>query len=87
MKSPQDSNFGQLISRVIGQPIGLGAPYGTDGGQFQTLGINSYICGPGSLSEAHQPNESLELAALIRGQEVVEQVLQGWCVEETRSGK
>lgn len=82
LKSPLESKFSQVLSQIMDQPIGRGAPYGTDGGQFQTLGINSYICGPGSLSEAHRPNESLDPIAFMRGQECVERVIQEWCVAE-----
>jgi len=31
--------------------------YGTEGGRFQTAGIPTVICGPGSIEQAHRPNE------------------------------
>ena len=36
--------------------------YGTEAGQFQEVGIPTVICGPGSIMQAHQPNEYIELS-------------------------
>jgi acetylornithine deacetylase len=35
--------------------------YATEGGLFQQAGIPSIICGPGSIGEAHRPNEFITL--------------------------
>lgn len=35
--------------------------YATEGGLFQRAGIPSIICGPGSIGEAHKPNEFIAL--------------------------
>ena len=35
-------------------------PFGTEAGLFQTIGISSVICGPGSIAQAHKPDEYLE---------------------------
>ncbi len=32
-------------------------PYGTEAGIFRSHGIPTVICGPGDISQAHQPNE------------------------------
>ncbi|HYC45785.1 MAG TPA: acetylornithine deacetylase [Burkholderiales bacterium] len=36
--------------------------YGTEASQFQRAGIPSVVCGPGSIEQAHKPNEYIELA-------------------------
>lgn len=36
--------------------------YATEGGQFQQAGIPTVVCGPGSIAQAHQPNEYIELS-------------------------
>ncbi|HEY4384904.1 MAG TPA: acetylornithine deacetylase [Ktedonobacteraceae bacterium] len=79
MLSPTDNTFCQLLCQIMGQKAEIGAPYATDGGQFQLAGIRSYICGPGLLEEAHQPNESIPLPNFWRGQEKIEQLIQRWC--------
>jgi len=41
--------------------------YAAEAGQFQAAGYSTVICGPGSIEQAHQPDEYLELAQLERG--------------------
>lgn len=52
-----------------------GAPgkvsYGTEGGLFQQAGIPTVICGPGSIEQAHKPNEYVELDQLARGERFI----------------
>ena len=36
--------------------------YGTEAGQFQEAGFSTIVCGPGSIDQAHQPNEYIELS-------------------------
>jgi acetylornithine deacetylase len=81
LSSPQDVPFCKLLSQVMGKPFERGAPFATDGGHFQKIGIYSYICGPGLLEEAHQPNESIPVENVVLGLERMEQVLTAWCVD------
>jgi acetylornithine deacetylase len=41
--------------------------YATEGGQFQAAGFPTLICGPGSIEQAHQPNEWIARDQLRRG--------------------
>jgi acetylornithine deacetylase len=81
MHSPTNGAFCDLLSRIMGKHIEQGATFATDGGYFQTLGINSYICGPGLLSQAHQPNESIPVTNFLMGLERLESLIYEWCVE------
>ena len=56
-----------------------GAPFATDGGQLEGIGIHSVICGPGELSEAHRPDESLPITHLRRGAELIREVVARLC--------
>ena len=38
--------------------------YATEAGQFQEAGFSTVICGPGSIDQAHQPNEFISRAQL-----------------------
>ena len=82
LSSPTDIAFCAMLCRVMNQQASTGAPYATDGGQFQRLGIHSYICGPGLLEQAHQPDESIPVSNFVDGLTKVEQVIQAWCVEQ-----
>ena len=85
LRSPTDNAFCALLCRVMDQRADRGAPFATDGGQFQQLGINSYICGPGLLEEAHQPNESIPVAHFVTGTQKIEHVIHQWCMNERGS--
>ena len=41
--------------------------FGTEGGIFQGQGLPTIICGPGSIDQAHQPNEFVTRAQLALG--------------------
>jgi acetylornithine deacetylase len=38
--------------------------FGTDAGHFQAAGIPAVVCGPGTIDDAHQPDESIAIAEL-----------------------
>ncbi|MDD9874940.1 MAG: M20/M25/M40 family metallo-hydrolase, partial [Gammaproteobacteria bacterium] len=38
---------------------------------FQTAGIPTVICGPGSIEQAHRPNEFVELSQLAAGEKFI----------------
>jgi acetylornithine deacetylase len=41
--------------------------YAAEAGQFQEAGFSTVICGPGSIEQAHQPNEYVERNQIERG--------------------
>ncbi len=43
------------------------AAYAAEAGQFQGAGFSTVICGPGSIDQAHQPDEYVELSQMERG--------------------
>ncbi len=47
-------------------PAGV-VSYAAEAGQFQQAGFPTVICGPGSIEQAHQPNEYISLEQFTRG--------------------
>jgi acetylornithine deacetylase len=41
--------------------------YAAEAGQFQGAGFSTVICGPGSIEQAHQPDEYVEVSQMQRG--------------------
>jgi acetylornithine deacetylase len=41
--------------------------FAAEAGQFQQAGFSTVICGPGSIEQAHQPDEYVELSQMQRG--------------------
>ncbi|MEM7407671.1 MAG: acetylornithine deacetylase [Pseudomonadota bacterium] len=59
---PEDGRAERLAQRLAEQNETHVVPYGTEGGQFQSEGFSAVICGPGSIDQAHQPNEFIEVS-------------------------
>lgn len=51
-------------------------PYAAEAGQFQEAGFSTIICGPGSIEQAHQPDEYLEIAQWLRGAGFMERLIE-----------
>ena len=62
---PEDMGEAETLARAL---TGDNAPrvvaYGTEGGQFQEAGFSTVVCGPGSIEQAHQPDEFVALDQL-----------------------
>lgn len=46
---------------------GTAVSYGAEAGQFQQAGLSTVICGPGSITQAHRPDEFIELSQIEAG--------------------
>ncbi|MEC9483636.1 MAG: acetylornithine deacetylase, partial [Halomonas sp.] len=53
-----------LCHRLLGERPSEAVAYATEAGQFQHAGLPTVICGPGSIAQAHQPDEYIEIAQL-----------------------
>jgi acetylornithine deacetylase len=63
-----DSPAEALVRRLTGDNGPARAvPYGAEAGQFQQAGFSTVICGPGSIDQAHQPDEFIEKTQIERG--------------------
>jgi acetylornithine deacetylase len=60
----RDSEAEQLVRQITGDNDTTYVPYGTEAGQFQAAGMAVVVCGPGSIDQAHQPNEYIEEAQI-----------------------
>ena len=45
------------------------ASFASEAGQFQEAGLPAVLCGPGSIDQAHQPDEYVDVAQIERGAE------------------
>ncbi|MCH4564001.1 acetylornithine deacetylase [Halomonas sp. EGI 63088] len=63
-----------LCCELLGERPAGAVAYATEAGQFQREGLPTVICGPGSIGQAHQPDEYLELEQLEAGTRFMEQL-------------
>ncbi len=54
----------------------IAVAYGTEAGLFQNAGYSTIVCGPGSIDQAHKPNEYIEIAQVEKCARFVEQLIQ-----------
>jgi acetylornithine deacetylase len=54
--------------------------FAAEAGQFQQAGFSTVICGPGSIDQAHQPNEFVEIAQMQRGAMFMRRLIE-WSTE------
>lgn len=64
--SPNASlNVENFVRQLTGENTQSGVvSYATEGGQFAAAGFPTVICGPGSIEQAHQPNEYILLSEM-----------------------
>jgi len=62
----EDDPVVQLAAALARHSPNGGVSYGTEAGLFQHAGIPTVICGPGSIEQAHRPNEYVTLDQVAR---------------------
>ncbi len=53
-----------LVSGLLGANSAGVVPFGTEAGMFQQMGIDVIVCGPGSIAQAHKPDEFVSVDQL-----------------------
>ncbi|MEL6859545.1 MAG: acetylornithine deacetylase [Pseudomonadota bacterium] len=59
-----------LLRALTGDNALRAVAYATEAGQFHQAGMSSVICGPGSIDQAHKPNEFVAREQLAQGVEI-----------------
>jgi acetylornithine deacetylase len=67
LSAENDSSAASLALALSRANHTIAVPYATEAGQFQFGGMPAVICGPGSIDQAHQPDEYIEIAQLAEG--------------------
>lgn len=57
-------------------PDGPKVSYGTEAGQFQGIGVDTVVCGPGDIAQAHTPNEWVEISQLAACEQFFDAMLE-----------
>jgi acetylornithine deacetylase len=62
------SDAERLALRLAGHNHTISVAFATEAGRFQAAGIATVVCGPGSIDQAHQPDEYITLDELAAGE-------------------
>jgi acetylornithine deacetylase len=66
----------RLAMRLASRNRTISVPFATEAGQFQTAGIPTVVCGPGSVDKAHQPDEFIALDQLQAGEAFLRRLIR-----------
>ncbi len=69
-----------LVRQLTGVNDTIGLAFGTEAGQFQEAGIDAIVCGPGSIEQAHQPDEFIELSQFAEGEAFLRRLID-WAAD------
>ena len=64
LRPEADGEAERLARALTGDNCRRVVAYGTEGGQFQDAGFSTVVCGPGSIEQAHQPDEFVALSQI-----------------------
>jgi len=74
--APQAENAAaDLVKSLTGRNATEVVAFATEAGQFQEAGFSTVICGPGSIDQAHQPNEWISLDQLAEAKKFLRKLI------------
>jgi acetylornithine deacetylase len=66
--APDPGSVAEVLAlRLAGRNQTQTVPFGTEAGHYQAAGIPTVVCGPGSINQAHQPDEYITLEQFEAG--------------------
>ncbi|MEO5341797.1 MAG: acetylornithine deacetylase [Gammaproteobacteria bacterium SHHR-1] len=80
METPASAEIVQAVEQLTGHPAGAVA-FGTEGPYFNQLGLETVILGPGSIDQAHQPDEYLALDQIEPAVRLIQGLVRRFCLE------
>ncbi|MCC0015149.1 MAG: acetylornithine deacetylase [Rhodobiaceae bacterium] len=66
LEPADDNEARRIMSELLGDDGADVVPFGTEAGLFQQIGMSAVVCGPGSIAQAHKPDEFIALDQLQR---------------------
>ena len=70
-----DAEVAKLAQRFSGSRLARKVAFGTEAGGFARTGIPAVVCGPGSIQQAHKPDEFIHPAQLVACEKFIDNVI------------
>jgi acetylornithine deacetylase len=75
--APEENSPAEQLALHLAEANGTHAvSYCAEAGLFQQIGIPAIICGPGSIEQAHKPNEYIDISEMRKCEAFMERLLQ-----------
>jgi acetylornithine deacetylase len=81
LNTAPDAALVRLGARLAGSGAPGRVPFATDGGHFHRAGVPTIVVGPGSIEQAHKPNEFVALEQLAHCERFLERLKEELCAE------
>ncbi|HCH24909.1 MAG TPA: acetylornithine deacetylase [Oceanospirillaceae bacterium] len=70
-----DNEARDICCHLTGNPDASTVAFGTEAGLFQSLGISTVVCGPGSIEQAHKADEFIAISELEKCVQFLNQLI------------
>lgn len=77
---PSTDPLATLVRQVTGSNSEGFVSYGTEAGIYQQAGMTSIVCGPGSIEQAHRPDEWISRSQLLRCDAFLREMARRVCI-------
>ncbi len=81
LETPATAAIVRAAEALSGHPA-QAAPYATEGPLLDALGLETVILGPGSIEQAHQPDEYLALERVEPGVRILRALVRRFCLQD-----
>ncbi|MEW8327022.1 MAG: acetylornithine deacetylase [Candidatus Thiodiazotropha sp.] len=79
METPREAAIVRAVERLTGTEAGAVA-FGTEGPYLNSMGMETVICGPGCIDQAHQPDEYLPLKHIQPAINLIQSLVRQFCL-------
>ncbi|WED43065.1 acetylornithine deacetylase [Legionella cardiaca] len=79
----EDAPITKLVRRITGIGERLKVSYSTEARAYQDAGINTVVCGPGNIEQAHRPNEFITIEQLNICEYFLKNVINLFCLNSS----
>ncbi len=80
LRTRRDSPAAELALALTGENASEKASFGTEAGLFQLAGVDAVVCGPGSIEQAHKPNEFVSRDQVARCAATLRRLMDRVCL-------
>ncbi len=76
LETASDQDIVRLAQRLAGDDALHKVAFGTEGGGYDAIGVPTVVCGPGSIDQAHRPDEYVSLDQLGRCEHFIGRLIE-----------
>jgi acetylornithine deacetylase len=79
LDTPPENEAVALVQELTGNTAIGKVSFGTEGSQFQRAGMATVVCGPGSIEQAHRPNEYVSVEQVAQCERFLRRLMERIC--------